>query len=444
MDLRVALLGAGICALTGLFFAVGPGLAASRANATRVLRSGRGSSAGLGILARGLVVVQMAVALVLLTVASTALATVVRLARVDLGFSNPRAVVFDLTLPEDRYRTRSAALAFLERFTAEMHSMPGVHNVGATNVGPIWQGTPVVAIRLREEYSAGDDAPASAITQLFATPGYFRAMGIEVVAGRAFSAEDGQPGAGPTVIVSETVARSLDERVAAVVGRRVRLGGGRGETAEVIGVARDVRLWRVGVLRHGQLYEPLTERRGWFDGRLSIAIDGANGSKAAVDAARVVLGRIDPDLTLYNVVTVRDLRARYLPTERLTLAVTSVFSTVALVLSAVGLYGILGQVVASRTREVGIRVALGADIVRVRRSVFAAGLRLAVAGIGIGGAGTFLAFKVAAAVLPRQDPPSPATFAVNALVLLTVALVAAWAPARRAAAVDPVNALRAE
>jgi ABC-type antimicrobial peptide transport system permease subunit len=110
----------------------------------------------------------------------------------------------------------------------------------------------------------------------------------------------------------------------------------------------------------------------------------------------------------------------------------------------VGLYGVLSQVVARRTREVGIRIALGADVAHVRRSVFAAGLRLAVAGIVIGSASTYLAFKAAAAFLPRLDAPSLEMFAVNALVLLTVAMLAAWVPARRAAAVDPVHALRAE
>jgi ABC-type antimicrobial peptide transport system permease subunit len=196
--------------------------------------------------------------------------------------------------------------------------------------------------------------------------------------------------------------------------------------------------------RAGQLYEPLAERRGWFDGRVSIAIDSASSPAVVVDAARAVLNGIDPDLTPYNVVPVRDLRALYLPTERLTLAVTSVFSTIALALCAVGLYGVLSQVVASRTREVGIRIALGANVARVRRSVVAAGLRLAVAGVGIGSAGAFLAFKAAVAILPRQEPPSVLMFAVNALVLLTVALAAAWAPARRAAAVDPIHALKAE
>lgn len=220
--------------------------------------------------------------------------------------------------------------------------------------------------------------------------------------------------------------------------------GGRGDIAEVIGVVRDVSLGGVGNIRRGQSYEPLTERRGWFDGRLTVAIDTSSSATVIVQAERASIARIDPDLIPYNVLTVSDLRARFLPAERLTLAGTTLISTVALVLCAVGLYGILGQVVASRTREVGIRIALGADVARVRWSVFAAGLRLAAAGVGIGAVGAFFAFKAAAAVLPRQDPPSLTMFGVNAIVLLTVALAAAWVPARRAAAVDPVNALRAE
>jgi predicted permease len=443
VDGRFMAVGAAICTVAGLLFGVVPALTASRPHAARILRVGPGGSSRAGMFGNGLVVAQMAVALVLLTVTGAALTRFVRLVNVDLGFSNTRALTFDVTLPKERYSGRAGAVEFFARFHERLQTVPGVAHVGATNVGPRWTGTPVVGIRVRLADSDVNANQAPTPPQLAATPDYFAAMGIRLITGRTFTMEDSWPGAAPVVIVSESVATSLGVTAVAAVGRRVQLESDR-NMADVIGVVRDVRLGSVSGFRFGQLYEPLSERRGWFDGRLSLAIDSTGDTVHLMEAARAVLADIDSDLTLYNVVQVQDLRAVYLPTERMTLAATGVFSTIALALCAVGLYGVLSQSVAQRTREVGIRIALGADLTRVRRSVVATGFRFAVSGGIIGSAGAYLGFKAGAAVLPRLDAPSFAMMACNSLVLLAVAAVAAWVPARRAAAVDPIQALRVE
>ncbi len=461
VDLRFFAVGALVSGTAGLAFTLGPALLASRrqsADLTREVAPARRA----GWLGAGLVSVQTATALVLLAATSASLVLVSRLMHIDLGFHNDRAVVFEVTLPRAQYGRVQQAVDFAHRVEPRLRALPGVTHVGMTSLAPAGKGVTFgVLLRLEGDPAAIPPAPVHeggmmrvAAPQgpfgrgLAASPDYFRALGIPLLDGRFFTELDG-PGALPVAILSESAARAIDPQVERVVGKRL---AGQAPTSamrytfpaptEVVGIVADVRLAGATPTETPQVYQPLAQTRELSS--MGVAIDGSGDAETLVAAARQILHDADPRLPIYNVQPIADLRARYLATERLTLALAGVFSLIALGLVAIGLYGVLAQFVAQRTREIGIRMALGADRARLRRAVVFAGLRLAAIGTVAGGLAVWFGWRFAASFAPQLDPPGAATVVINAAVLLAVAGVAAWIPARRASAVDPTVALRAE
>jgi len=276
---------------------------------------------------------------------------------------------------------------------------------------------------------------------LTATPDYFSAVGVTLIAGRAFTDED-RNGAPLVAILSETAARALWADPSAAIGHQLQWTlGGQQFSPTVVGVVADLRFRGIaGTEPPRQLYMAFNQRPPY--GSMSLVADSTLTPKSVLPALQAAIARVDPDLPAYNAVFVRDLRARFLATERLTMWLTSAFSSVALLLCAIGLYGVLSQLVEQRVREIGIRIALGADQGRIRAGIVWAGLRVALAGVAVGAVASAGVAKAAAAVIPGLASPSVAVALSQAAVLLAVALVAAWFPARRASSVDPIVALR--
>lgn len=440
-DARFFVVGVAVSLVTAVVFAFGPALLASRKPASEILREGATPRRRARWLGQVLVVSQVAVALVLLAATSAALAVVVRLARIDLGFTNERAVVFELTLPNSRYGTAAAKVDFLDRLETRLRSSPLVVAAGTTDYvpGSTHMGIGVGLQLAGHEPPRGERLIASLLS---ATPDYFRTMGIPIRAGRSFLPTD-RTGTAPVAIVSEAAARAL-EPGGNVVGQRLLLNFGRAPTEiEIVGVSASVRNRAVIGDAPRQIYRPVGQ--GVMGGSAGVAVDLAAGSDASGLAfARTVVHEIDPELPLYNVTRVKDLRARFLATERLTLAMTAIFGGLALALSAIGLFGVLSQLVAQRTREIGIRMALGANRGRLRASVVGTGLRLAGAGVVVGAAASALAWRGLTHVVPTLAAASWTSLGLDAIVLLAVAALAAWVPARRASSIDPMHALRTE
>jgi predicted permease len=442
IDGRFVMVALVVSAASGLLFSIAPALAAGRTDLAWALRAGTTTPGRPGWLRHGLVVGQVAAALVLLTTASAALGVVARLMRVDIGLHGDRSIVFDLTLPTSRYRNADAIVDVIGRIDERLRQAPGVRRVGLTNVTP---GSALIAIGIRLERAAAPDPPDQPgryATLLTATPDYFETMGVRLIAGRPFAKADRASAPG-VVILSESSARALWPDPQAAIGQRLRTkaGGAEAIEPEVVGIVADVRLRGVTTQPNLQAYLPIAQSPPF--GGLGVVVEAAGDPAAIVPAVRAGLREVDSELPPYNVTLVRDLQSRYLANQRLTLALTSAFAAIALVLSAIGLYGVLTQLVAERSREIGIRMALGANRGSVRRAVVWTGLRVACFGVALGALASTAAVRLIARFVPALDPPSIAWIAANAFVLVAVAVLAAWIPARRASSVDPLVALKA-
>jgi predicted permease len=440
-DARSAAIAIGVMAIAAILFGAGPALVASRTrvvtlHATRIT-SDTGSRAR-----SALIVAQVAAAIVLLTVSAGAILTLMTFARVDHGFHNPAAVTFELTLPMSRYATPTSVTLLEERITQHLAAAPGIRRAGASSMGP---GSHTVGIgralnRVGEPIDSS--TPRMGVVQLAASPDYFAAAGIPVLAGRTFATTD-REGSVPVAVLSETAARTLWPDPRQAVGQSLQVSAGRASTTlQVVGVVSDVRLRSLRGGAAGQIYLPFAQSPPF--GIASFVVDSTLGAAATDASIRAALRAVDPTLPPDHIVAVRDLPNLYLANERLTMWLTTFFGTTALLLCAVGLYGVLTQAVTSRTREIGIHMALGADVWRVRWQVVGTGLRVTGVGVIVGSLAAWLAARTIEANVPGLTSPPAWAIAAQAALLLVVALIAAWMPARRASAVDPVVALRAQ
>jgi putative ABC transport system permease protein len=295
----------------------------------------------------------------------------------------------------------------------------------------------------------GEPLPPRA--QLIAiTPGYLDAAGIRLMAGRSFNRDD-RADRPPVVILSDTAARALDADPLKVIGRQLPMGQQMWSgmqsppsfRAEIVGVVAGVRLQGIQGPAPLQVYRPLTQSRGG-SGAIGFIVEGGPWAGGAISAARDALLRLDSELPPYNLTRLGALKTRFLATERLTAALAAAFSTVALVLCVIGLYGVLAQRVTERRRDIGIRIALGAARSGLRLVIVRASAGIAAGGIACGALLSVLAFRLAAHLVPMLDRPTVGSIGGAALVLFVAAIVAAWVPARRASAVDPASVLRSE
>jgi putative ABC transport system permease protein len=446
IDMRVLAIGLTVTLVTGTLFAWVPAVVASGRSTAGVLREGVTTTDRSSWLKNSLVIAQFAAALVLLTAMTAVLAMVVRLTRVDLGFANEHGMVFELTLPQSRYASPEAIVRIIDQITTALGAEHDVAHVGASSYAPgsssIGIGIPLMAAD-RPEPSQTERQYGSFLT---ATPDYFRALGIPLLAGRCFTSAD-RAGAPDVAVLSASAAALLWNDPTSAVGKRLHtklFRNRRNDTVEVevVGVVGDTRLHGVGGKASPQIYLPFAQDPPF--GTVSVAVGAVDDPAGLVAIVRDVVRRVDPDLPPYNVSLIRHLRARFLADQRLTLALTSAFAAVALALAAIGLYGVQSQTVAQRTRDIGIRMALGADRQRLRVSILVAGMRLALGGAAVGALASSLATRAIAQFVPTLSTPSPRTVAIDAALLLAVAMLATWMPARRASAVDPLVALRAE
>lgn len=277
--------------------------------------------------------------------------------------------------------------------------------------------------------------------RLVATSDYFSALGIDIVAGRPFTSAD-HLDSPRVVLVSEQFARVLGIDPHEIVGRRTDIGMPSGTWAEIVGVVRDVRMRGPERDVQAAIYLPFAQAA------IARTAYGIIQSTAGVDtlvpAVRDAVARIDPDLPLYNIRLFHDIRSSYLADRRLAMQLMSLFGLVALALAVVGVYGAIRYLAQRRTREIGIRMALGAWPGQVARRVFADGALPVASGVALGSAAAVALSGVLAATVPGTTPADIRLMIVVAAAVAAVALVAAWLPARSTARVDPVAALRSE
>lgn len=440
VDPRVAMFAAACTLLVGLAFGLLPALTASAPSVGTDLKDGgRSSTSGRTRARNVLVVAELALALVLLIGAGLLLASFVRLRAVDPGFRTSSLVAVELPVPLSRYDD-----AGQRRFYRSLYER--LQEVPATAQSAI-----VFPMPLRNSAASGRydivgkprtpaDQPIAELSAV--SPGYFAAMGIARLKGRDFTALDGHD-APPVAIVNRTFAeREWPGRDP--IGEHVVLGGpasDRENWIEVVGVVADSRRATLRAAPVPSLYLPYQQFTLPYMG---VVLRTDAGLDAVAPVVRSVVRDLDPDLPVGEMFTIEQMIDRSTGDSRFRALLVASFALVALALATVGVYGLISYTVNERVPEIGVRLALGASPAQVGRLVVGQGLKLALAGVAIGAAGALAATRLLGSMLFGIEASDPVVYAALTVVLLSIAGLASWLPARRAMSVDPVAALRAE
>jgi predicted permease len=448
LDPRALLFACAVMLCSGLFFGIAPALAMPR---TAGFIGMRAVGAGPGLFRRGLVVAQIAISLVLLSGASLLLRSLWNLQAVPLGFDQDHAIAASFVLGPAAYASPQRQQQFFERLESGLARIPGLRAATLSDTIP-----PSGRVRARPYTSLQAEGhprytrdTGGMIAWRFITPGYFDALGIPIVRGRAFTEEDRSGGRHATVL-SQALAQRLFPGEDAL-GRSVSFGEGE-PWYTVVGIAADVRNNGVAETAAPEYY--LVRRRekdptypvqiapsGWRGA--TVVVRTALSAQAAGDSLRAAVAALDPTVP----VEVRSMRERVwslAARPRFDAALLSLFAAMGLLLAAIGLYGVMAFLVARRTAEIGLRMAIGASPADIAREVLASAAGWTAAGLVLGIAGSIIAARYLESVLFGVGAHDPLSLAASAAVLSAVSLLAAWMPARRAAAVDPLTALRVE
>ena len=439
LDIRVFGFAFLVAMITGVLFGMAPALQFSCPSLERALRDeDRGNSGGAAThrLRSGLVVAEISIALVLLVGAGLLLKSFNELLKSDLGVRTESILTYEVHLPTARYGEPEQRVAFYDRFFERVEAIPGVLAVGATSYLPTEGCYHQWGLRPWDADPEDDDAWVGPDVRVV-DGDYFEVMAIELVGGRLFESTDVGTESRPVMLVNEfLVERHFPDRE--VRGMQVRLGG---RPWWIVGIVSDASYDPMGsvvptvYLSHDQY----AGNRNWA---MIQTIRTARDPQAIVAQVRAELREVDPDLVLYKVRTMEDVVGAGVSPQRFSMALMGAFAATALLLAAVGIYGVLAYTVAQRTREIGIRMALGADRSAVRGLVMRHGLGLTAAGIVIGISGSLALTRWLSSMLFGVEPNDPLVLGAVAVGLALVAAVAGWLPARRATAVDPMLALR--
>ncbi len=444
IDATVVAFVAILTVVTGVTFGLLPSLRASRGDVAAALKESgtRSATVGTGRLRSLLVVAEVAIAVVLLVGSGLVVRSFVQLMHIDPGFRSANLLTFRVVLPQAEYGTDELRRAFNEQALARIRALPGVAKAAIASSLPLAGGTPAYSLTVEGE---PPPLPGRNPIALFSaiSPGYFETLRIPLKRGRAFDEHDGRPGADPVVIVNETLA-ARHWPAQDPTGKRLKLGDTSSPERwmTVVGVVGDVRQRELldEPIREG-MYVPQAQQ---LTRRLTVAVRTAEAPLALVDAVRQTIHDLDRNLPVSDVFTMDWVMVRALWQPRLFSWIFGFFGMVALVLAVVGVYGVVSYSVAQRTREIGIRAALGAGRGQIRAMVLLQGMRAVVVGIGLGLAGALAVTRVMSALLYGVSPRDPATFVIVTLVLAGTAVLACLLPARRATRVDPLTALRCE
>ena len=429
-----------VALFTGVLFSLAPVLQAARLNLNETLKEagGRAGHSRAGQRMReALVVIETAAALALLVGAGLLINSFIRVLRVPPGFDPTGVAVAQTALAPARYATTEQRKNVQRQLLEAVSALPGVEAAGVTT------NLPMVGDRGIGFHLEGDaDNTVNAAYNAWVSNDYFRALGIQLRRGRVFTDADRED-APPVVVVNETLARRYWPQGEAI-GKRLKWGGWvKDEWLTIVGVVADVKVTTLEAETRPAIYMPLFQIGRARDSVVYVVRTSADAT-TLIPAMRKAISAIDPELPVYNLRTMNQVLAESVTQRRFTLLLLTMFAVTALLLAGIGLYGVMSYAVTERTREVGIRLALGAQTGQVLRLVLGAGLKLAACGVV---AGLLLAFALTGlmkGMLYDVRANDPLTLALIALLLLAVAFFACWIPAQRATKVDPLIALRCE
>ncbi len=443
IDGWVFLFALGVSLLTGIVFGLPPALRASQSGPAEALKEGsRGSTEGIrSNKARSVLVVsEIALALMLLACAGLLLKSLSRLASTPPGFQTHGVLSASLNFPEAKY-TQERFLRVLDAFEVRLRQLPGVTSAGDVLIVPLSGNDMVTGVEIEGRPEKGPERPRTRINM--AGAGYFQAMGIPLRAGRDFNERDTDKSK-DVVVINQVFADQI-LRGQNPIGKRVRPGFGKGAgeppMREIVGVVGAVEQDRIGEKPLPELFIP---RDQFAQNQASVIVNTRTDSRAIVPAFRSTLRAMDPDLAIDDLRTMDERIALSVAQPRFQSFLLAIFAAVALLLTAVGLYGVISYSVAQRTHEIGTRMALGARRGNILRLVVGQGMLLAVAGVVVGLGGALLITRALQSMLYEVAPNDPFTLLAVAAVVMLTALLATVVPAMRAANVDPMTALRYE
>lgn len=433
MDGTVLAAAAALALLTGIGFGLLPALQASRTELTPALKDAARGSDGGNRMRSGLIIAEVALSLVLLVGAGLLLHSFVRLMNVSTGFEPEHALTLQLSLADAKYPDNVRRRAFLERVVERVEALPGVRSAGFCGMLPLNGSSSDRFVRIPgwvDDKDPGFDADYD-----YCTPDYFKAMGIPLKRGRFFELRD--VGGHPVAIINESFAQRIFPSENPI-GRQLVYDS---TSLEIVGVVGDVLLRGLAVPARQEVYR-LEADDPWRNATLVVRTEGA--PLAAAESVRKAILELDPIQPVGGVRAYTEVVAHSLGDRRLTAMLLILFAGAALGLAAIGLYGVIAYAVGQRTREFGIRMALGATQGEVLGMVLRRGLVLAGVGLLCGGVTAIGLTHLLGAFLYGVEPTDPVTFVTVSVLLLAVALLASWLPARRAARVDPMTALRCD
>jgi putative ABC transport system permease protein len=444
LDIRVVSFALAITFVTGILFGLAPTIAGSRDNLVESLKEGgqrSGSSPAGAKLRNGLLISEVALALVLVISAGLLTRTFFHLLSVDPGFSPTRVLTFELTLPATKYTDQPQIVALYQRTLQSIRSLPGVESAGITAITPLAGATESTTIRLPDHPSQDPKAPAFS-NYTMVSPGYFAAAGTPLLRGRDFLDSDTADSL-PVAIISSAMAKKYWPGEDAI-GKQVAPTSKKYPEATIIGIVADVKRLSLREDPPPEMYVPYNQKV-WpslltMDALVRTKVD----PPSLTDTVRGALRSVDADLPLAKIATLNTIVDDSMTLPRFAMVVLGSFAALALLLASVGMYGVISYFVAQRTREIGVRVALGAQRRDVFGMVLGQGARLAAIGIALGLLAALAAARMMVSFLYGVQPIDPLTFAALPFLLLCIALLACYLPARRAMRVDPMVALHHE
>jgi predicted permease len=424
-----------------LIFGLAPAIHSAHSDPQLALADGGARTSGgrAGTRARRLLVaVELALSVVLLVGAGLAIRSVTRLRHADAGFDTHNVLSASISIPAIRYTNPAQVVGFVYRLRDQLAALPGVEAAGIASASPLGGGGFYLGRMMLAE--GRDQSPASEvpISWNVATPGYFAALRLPLVRGRDFTARD-DTASTPVMIVSEKFARTMFPNENPI-GKRAMSSRDEKVYREIVGVVKDLKYYGASDSARSLVWVPYAQRNAWREGILTVRTRG--NPLLILPAVRRELRALDPGIALATVATMDDARARSMAGDRLVAILLGAFAALALTLAAVGIFGVLSYAMEQRTRELAIRVALGARAADVLSLVARETVPMVGAGLAAGLLVSAALTRFARSMLYEIQPDDPTTFLSVATILATIAIVAAYLPARRAARVDPVSALR--
>ena len=437
IDNRALLFTFVVALFTAFLFGLAPALQVMKYDSNPTLKDHRSRSVRQQRIGNFLIASEVALAFMLLIGGGLLLRTVWRLNHVDPGFDERNALAVTLQLPEKKYADPQQLARFSEQLVQEVSTLPGVAATGVARILPIVHDLPTSFYF--EGYARPKENELPQTNYSAVSPGYFKAMGIPLLAGRAFTERDTLD-APRVAIVSQTLAQRYFPNGDAI-GKRINVQTGPESYREIVGIAGDVKQNGLTKSTRPHTYEPFAQAPNQF---MTLIVRSTTDPNALVPAIRSKVLALDGELPLQRVTTLDRMIANSIRQQRFTSIVLSVFAGVALLLAAAGLYGVISYSVAQRTHELGIRVALGAQVKDVMQLVLRQGMVFVIAGEVAGIAGALALTRLLGGLLFGVTPTDALTFIAVTAGLTFVALLACYIPARRATKVDPLVALRYE